>query len=1069
MIRNGCNKKNPYQNNIEQLKLKKQPTNFAKSTSPILTHQENNYFYNAKINRIIFQEIKTVNKAKHTKISLSKPLTRSLYESQNNSNSSINKFQKSSKTKNQNSYQVINNSHRNKNLKDSNSNIIDTNISRNLFYCSNVKFVPNTNMNDYNKLKNNNNIGNNSKKCTNNSINNSISNNGIIVTLKTDKNNFYNKKENTRKNSLNSKKDSKFKIYNNEIPSMYNDNSCYYSSSTNDKIFKNKNMSTNYSNNSKNNSDKKFHYKNKINNSLNIINVYDRKKNCNIKKKILTSNNSNNEIYVKIEPKSLQKKLHENLIIFCEKIENFYLNSFKKLFAYFIINLKQYQNKKDFLTNRSLILRRICDTKKRHHHASMSNDHERFKKKYPNKDSNCNNNRNNIKTKKIDNYQKNIINSLMNVSQESYIQIFNELFKKPANHEQKQSKSPLPDNNFDEIKINFNNEKNKNLNKSIGEDFLNNYNSKANIFRNYCSPSGNIFNKYKSSYNFDFYNNNNKFIQNNNNIKILRNYNDENNIKSSKHKSSINRSFDCNFKQNPTMKNNRNFKNYINNNSYINSDYFDHNLNNFSNVEDENKKINNMVNDIDNSRTGRNEYILNSSNVYTKPVLKKTTAKNEEEIKGNAINKNMTVYNAKTFLDLPRRSSQDNAKNVLKSIPNEKKVKININNNQLKEKIIKNVSTRDRRLHVYIKYIFYEFNRDREKQKLSKDLNLLKSLKNNKNVNLNKLLKSSFDISKYIVKHNISITLLSKINYNYDNEILEKKSEYFLNAIIFLTDLLQNLYNDNKKLMVFNFIKNLRKIRNNKLLHQNLFTNKNKINIAHTKINSENNFNAYNNLSNFKPSPNVSSSNNEHNSDNIQNISNKNKKENNYLNLTSQNSYYPDSENQILTNHFTDKKKNSVINYNYRATERKKNKCVTEVKPMINLKMKNKKLIPNTLNNNCENIKENNAQNLEKLKKIKLSKLFNNLDKENHIINTIKNQFLDWTLKNNNNIVNNNNQYNNDDNKYEEKTFNMINQHQKKEVDEKNIILEEDKNNKYDKRNYVNDKNYVLKKDLTNL
>ena len=45
----------------------------------------------------------------------------------------------------------------------------------------------------------------------------------------------------------------------------------------------------------------------------------------------------------------------------------------------------------------------------------------------------------------------------------------------------------------------------------------------------------------------------------------------------------------------------------------------------------------------------------------------------------------------------------------------------------------------------------------------------------------------------------------------------------------------------------------------------------------------------------------------------------------------------------------------------------------------------------------------------------------------------------------------------------------MIKQPQKKEVDEKNIILEEDKDNKYDKRNYVNDKNYVLKKDLTNL
>ena len=41
-----------------------------------------------------------------------------------------------------------------------------------------------------------------------------------------------------------------------------------------------------------------------------------------------------------------------------------------------------------------------------------------------------------------------------------------------------------------------------------------------------------------------------------------------------------------------------------------------------------------------------------------------------------------------------------------------------------------------------------------------------------------------------------------------------------------------------------------------------------------------------------------------------------------------------------------------------------------------------------------------NKEQLKKIKLEKLGKLFKNLDKENSIINTIKEQFLDWTNKN---------------------------------------------------------------------
>ena len=1061
MIRNGYNKNNVYQNKVDQTKIKTRQTNFAKTTSPILTHQENNYFYNAKINRIIFQEINAVNKVKPIKEPPNKPI-RSIYKAKNNSQNLINKCQKLPETKHQNVYQAINDSQ--KNLKESSSYIIDTNKSGNSYYYSNIKFLPNTNMNDYNKLKKINNVGNYSKKCLNNGINNQNSNNGIKITLKSDINNYYNKKEIMRKISINSKKNNKFKIYNNELSSKINDIS-YYTSSTNDKVFKNKNMSTNYSNNSKKSSNKKCYYKNKINNSVHIINVYDRKNNSTLNKKniginnsnkILTNSNSNNDIYIKFETRSYQEILNENLTIFCEKIENFYLDSFKKFFSYFINNLKQYQNN-NMITNRSLLLKRLCENKKSHHHPSMSNNYEQIKNKYENKNYICKSNKTNNTTNKIDDFQKKLINSMKNVNQDNYIQVFNELFNKPMNHQVKRARSPLPDSNYNEIKINFDKEKNKNLNRSIGEEFFNNYNSKTNNFRNYCSPSGNIFSKYKSSYNFE----NNLYNKNNNDINIVKNNNDDNTIQN---RLSVNRSFDCNHTKSLTMKNNRNYKNDTNSNYYVNSECFDRSLNNFSSIEDDNKKYYHLINDIDKNKTFRNDYKLNSSNIYTKPVLKKTTTKTEEELSKTPIKKNTTIYEAKTFINLPRKNSQDNVKNVLKSNPNEQKSKknIDIKNNQLKEKVIKNVSTKDQRLHVYIKYIFYRFNRQNKKS--FKELNPLKLSKKDKNTILNKFPNTSFDISKYIVKHNVSITLLSEINNNSDNEVLKEKDNYFLNAITFLTDLLQYLYNDNKKLMLFNFIKNMRKIRNNKLLHQSLMTHKNKIKSTRTKTNSEVNFNGNNILSNFRPSTNVSSSNNDHNSDSIQNIPNKKYKDNNYFNLTAENSFCPPTKSIKTKENYSDGKEN-INDYHNRTIEIKKNICVTETKPLIKLKKINKKLIYNNLNNNNKNVDEDKEQKLEKLKKMKLSKLFNNLDQENNIINTIKNQFLDWTSKNNKNNSCNFEQYNNDDNKYERKTFDMARQPQKIEEKEKYGSIEVNKINKYDKNNYGNDENYEIKKE----
>ena len=65
-------------------------------------------------------------------------------------------------------------------------------------------------------------------------------------------------------------------------------------------------------------------------------------------------------------------------------------------------------------------------------------------------------------------------------------------------------------------------------------------------------------------------------------------------------------------------------------------------------------------------------------------------------------------------------------------------------------------------------------------------------------------------------------------------------------------------------------------------------------------------------------------------------------------------------------------------------------------------------------NNEKKNIDDNDKK--DKIKKEKLGKLFHNLNQENNIINAIKEQFLDWTNKNNfplkTKIENNKKQYN---------------------------------------------------------
>ena len=80
----------------------------------------------------------------------------------------------------------------------------------------------------------------------------------------------------------------------------------------------------------------------------------------------------------------------------------------------------------------------------------------------------------------------------------------------------------------------------------------------------------------------------------------------------------------------------------------------------------------------------------------------------------------------------------------------------------------------------------------------------------------------------------------------------------------------------------------------------------------------------------------------------------------------------------------------------------------------------------NSLNSKEKSIDETIKQEqLKKIKLAKLGKLFKNLEQENNIINTIKEQFLDWTNKQDENSKKDIN--NKDKRKYVKETYDNIN------------------------------------------
>ena len=442
--------------------------------------------------------------------------------------------------------------------------------------------------------------------------------------------------------------------------------------------------------------------------------------------------------------------------------------------------------------------------------------------------------------------------------------------------------------------------------------------------------------------------------------------------------------------------------------------------------------------------------------------------KNKEKLLSNLLNiKNKINYN------LPFEQNQL----VYNHIDSVNLISTNKYNNKFhnskKEKIKKgensNILKKDNNLNIKdnIRYI----NKDENKKKL--EINEKKNIDKKKiNINLNNnthkiiasLCEEEYSKEQILINNN-SNNSIEEIKNNYINEEIKNSTNY-------LISLLQNRYDDNKKSILYNFFKNLRKIKTNSLLLNSVkLKEMNKIKdlrTCQTNIKNfdedKNNKNDNNNNSNQYYTKITKKNENDLNEKNTSTKSNtRNKEIKNIFNIKNKKIDKEDNDKKIYNNtqdinnliSTSFKNNNNINNISFNFTSNNinnKNEDMKVIKKSLLdsiqklkeevKKIKNKEKYENIPKHNNEeenkiheneNIdKDKNQKELnenkkiedenEKLKKIKLAKLgklFNNLNKENNIINAIKEQFLDWTSKNDFPIKN---KLNKDDNKNNENT-----------------------------------------------
>ena len=1045
------NEKNFY-NNLNKKNMS------VKNNSSILPHQQNNYYYNTKINHLIFHEYLNTNQ-NHNDIQNGSFPYNSMCAKYDLLNSDLNEGKKIiQRNENNNSYYKnsisLKKSDKFKNMK-IDLNETEINMKSNISTTRNknsensyIKYVKNGNItttnNDlFNKSNNFQAINQTKKKNSKNNIEKNISINDNSQNLKNDRikslknlipkcniennnnfidlmsykninnNYFYNIQNNYEKSdnkiikkglleknniflndypSINSLKSIEMnykkvlvkndKDGNNHIKSPFS--SINQKINYNNKMNKspeiirkqksknntNKNIKSNKVNNNNENKKRDMHIytnneKNKLNNNENrnskrnlINNINDKNKdklNNNINHSInnnkgIHNNNKNKINYYynqlnKIPNKSSIKKNNPSLNIkirkFCDILEQLLYISFKNCFKIFIDKINAFNEYN--ISKRALIIKRfqcLNKNKKSNNHShnnsfsqtSFSNS-QNMKSNSLIKESSNNEFNNKRKKKKSPTkfieLQDNLKSSMMNINQDNYIQMFNELFmKQRENLMVKTCRSPMIERNNKDSSFDINN----NDEKAVYDKYKLNTNSDMHPFyqkdkylsRDLNNKLEGSFNK-NNSYYYDIKNienDNNRYKLSTQDNNFIGNIFDDDNINLIKYNYSIE----------PNLRRNNSITKIINNSDHINT----------------------------------NKNIL----LYSKPKLTKTKykkenipnnktniiylKKNERDLNNNPINIFMSNSN-KNIFSYPMSPTIKNKKTELsdkKNSENKKEFKKN-------EIIIKNVHTKDKKLYVFIKYV-----------KL-------------KNYN-----SSSFSSNKLFYSHTDSISLIRKYNnqnniyhfeninsksLNKNNEEKNQKEKFKYNSnssedddtsIIFLINFLQNIFNDNKKTILYNFWRNLKKIKTNYILQNKIKAKKTIIKSSEQKI--ENN-----------------------NIIELQNYRNNNNLIKNKLSITS--SGKKDREKNANKPNII--KKINLNQNNINAI--KYNKSCNNI-----FDKSNKKNEENSLDNKDKSQDESlKNEQLKMIKLAKLGKLFKNLEKEKNIINTIKEQFLDWTNK----------------------------------------------------------------------
>ena len=271
-------------------------------------------------------------------------------------------------------------------------------------------------------------------------------------------------------------------------------------------------------------------------------------------------------------------------------------------------------------------------------------------------------------------------------------------------------------------------------------------------------------------------------------------------------------------------------------------------INNNNSISENNKNENMIINTVkENNNNNKNSLII-------KKIIKRIKP-NNLNIKSN---NNKNGYNSIDLKNIKMRNKHENLNNINKSRNKESKKN---DNNNLKSIITKSFISKDKKLNIFIKY--YELNNEKFYNNIfnssfsiipTDSITFLNATTKNRNNNryLKEILSSIIEEdekSKANPSINNSNSAISeedieKHKSNHEKKYDLNKKSFTNNLIIYLTNILQNLYDDNKKMILYLFMRNLKKIQNQLYL-------KNSLNQYNYMINNgEKENNVYNKISN---------------------------------------------------------------------------------------------------------------------------------------------------------------------------------------------------------------------------